>query len=358
MVGTRPDQDLARNLTRNAAAGDLASHAEIEAVLAHFLRDCCPAALSVNVAVHNRAASGLTCENWIFTVQWKFADRSEQQKMVLRKGRPGGPMEVSRAEEYRVLQALHAAAAFPTPAPLWLGAESNELGQPFLIMEFLKGKNDRGIIARDSTPLDVRIALAESSCRILADLHNLDWEEQKLQGLGAQYDAAGQVMSPLAYWRHQYEIFGLPLPETSKAIAWLAGNEPPTDRLALVHGDFRPGNMLIDEGRITAVLDWETAHISDPLEDVGWYTIPHHYREEHFVPGSFDLCDFLSLYGSLTGNGINPQALAFWQGVGVLKTMAMLARAQTESPQLYGELTAASLEPYAALFRKIRENAC
>ena len=48
------------------------------------------------------------------------------------------------------------------------------------------------------------------------------------------------------------------------------GVHPPV----LVHADFKPGNILLDGDRITALLDWELAHLGDPLEDLGWVTQP------------------------------------------------------------------------------------
>src|SRR4029078_9075954 len=72
-----------------------------------------------------------------------------------------------------------------------------------------------------------------------------------------------------------------PQPIARAAIRWMRRNPPPpAQRISIVHGDYRTGNFLHDgQGRILAILDWEMAHLGDPLEDLGWALDPlwsHH----------------------------------------------------------------------------------
>ena len=81
----------------------------------------------------------------------------------------------------------------------------------------------------------------------------------------------------LAYWKQVIETDSLhPQPIAAAAIRWLESNLPdPSGHLTLVHGDYRTGNYLYTpNGDITAVLDWEMAHIGDPLEDLAWSLDP------------------------------------------------------------------------------------
>lgn len=81
----------------------------------------------------------------------------------------------------------------------------------------------------------------------------------------------------LDYWASVIEADALhPQPIAEAARRWLERHlPPPGPRLALVHGDYRTGNLLYDgEGRIRGVLDWEMAHLGDPLEDLAWSLDP------------------------------------------------------------------------------------
>ena len=85
-------------------------------------------------------------------------------------------------------------------------------------------------------------------------------------------------------WRHEVarwekvidEDEREPQPIARAAIRWLKRNPPPpAQKISVVHGDYRTGNFLFDsDGNIRAILDWEMAHLGDPLEDLGWALDP------------------------------------------------------------------------------------
>jgi aminoglycoside phosphotransferase (APT) family kinase protein len=89
-----------------------------------------------------------------------------------------------------------------------------------------------------------------------------------------------------------------------------------------VHGDFRPANGLVHDGRLEVLLDWEFAHIGDPIEDVGWYCNPL-YRREHFIPGRWEPADFLRVYSERSGIAVDPEPLRFWEVLAVYKLAAL-----------------------------------
>ena len=97
------------------------------------------------------------------------------------------------------------------------------------------------------------------------------------------------------------------------AAEWLRDHlPPPPPRTVLVHGDFRPANVLVENGAFAVLLDWELSHLGDPLDDLGWYTTPL-YAREHFIPGVWEQADFLRRYTGLSGIAVDPAALRFWQ---------------------------------------------
>jgi len=61
-----------------------------------------------------------------------------------------------------------------------------------------------------------------------------------------------------------------PNPLLVEAFIWLKAHLPVAPRVSLLHGEYRPGNFLYEGSQIRAVVDWEYAHLGDPVEDLGW----------------------------------------------------------------------------------------
>src|SRR5262249_14893443 len=81
--------------------------------------------------------------------------------------------------------------------------------------------------------------------------------------------ALGQIEE----WERQVDEIGEPLPAVELGLRWLRANLPEPAVPSLVHGDYRLGNFIADENGLAAVIDWELAHLGDPVEDVGWLCI-------------------------------------------------------------------------------------
>jgi aminoglycoside phosphotransferase (APT) family kinase protein len=103
-----------------------------------------------------------------------------------------------------------------------------------------------------------------------------------------------------------------PEPELAFALNWLRTNAPANEVTTLVHGDFKPGNVLLDHGHVTAVLDWETVHLGDPHEDLGWVTNPLRQRE-HRIPGGWEPSDLMDRWAKHTGITPDLEAVRWWQ---------------------------------------------
>lgn len=109
-------------------------------------------------------------------------------------------------------------------------------------------------------------------------------------------------------------------PEFEFVLAWLRAHVPVSRYVTLVHGDFKPGNTLIADDEVVAVLDWETVHLGDPLEDLAWVTNPLRARE-HQIPNVWEDQAMVSYYRSATGREIDPPSLRWW---GVLANFKLL----------------------------------
>ena len=105
------------------------------------------------------------------------------------------------------------------------------------------------------------------------------------------------------------------------AFRWLAGNVPESGVARLVHGDFRVGNVMVDQRGLAAVLDWELAHIGDPMEDLGWLCGRswRYGRDELTCGGVGRREDLVRAYEAASGQSIDPNALRFWEVFGNLR---------------------------------------
>jgi len=107
-------------------------------------------------------------------------------------------------------------------------------------------------------------------------------------------------------------------PILSAALAWLKANPVVTDRVVIVHGDYRSGNYLYDDNGIIAMLDWELAHLGDPMEDLGWASMMFWGRDE-LAGGLMEREAFYSTYEQKTGHRVDRKRLFFYQVLGNAK---------------------------------------
>ena len=101
---------------------------------------------------------------------------------------------------------------------------------------------------------------------------------------------------------------------------------PPPEAATIVHGDFRTGNLMIDPAAgLTAVLDWELAHIGDPAEDIGWLCV-NSWRfgaVGHRAGGFGGLDELLEAYAAAGGTPPSEAHVSYWQMLGSLKWAVM-----------------------------------
>jgi aminoglycoside phosphotransferase (APT) family kinase protein len=105
------------------------------------------------------------------------------------------------------------------------------------------------------------------------------------------------------------------------ALRWLRGHDPgPPDRLTLVHGDFRHGNLIIGPDGLRAVLDWELAHLGDAMEDLGWICVNSWRFGEIDKPvGGFGSREELFAGYQAAGGRVDPDRVKFWEVMGTLR---------------------------------------
>ncbi len=198
------------------------------------------------------------------------------RKYVLRKKPPGELLPSAHAvdREYRVMAALQDTPV-PVPLVLTLCMDRDVIGTEFYVMEMVEGRvfQDPGLPG--FSPKERR-HFYDGFIRSLAALHSIDPETVGLSDFGRPQ---GFLARQVSRWTKQYKAT-----ETEKIdafdnlIEWLPQNLPEDDEVAIVHGDFRPGNVIIGNERpdIMALLDWELCTLGHPLADLGYFGALYH----------------------------------------------------------------------------------
>jgi aminoglycoside phosphotransferase (APT) family kinase protein len=264
-----------------------------------------------------RAGSGRSRDNWLFDL----ATDEDAEPLILRTDPEGGLIDTDRAVEFGVLQGLEK-SGLPTPVARWLDADGTALGRPSLIMRRLPGVCDYRVLRDPTRPLAERVGLARTFCALLAEVHAVDWATL---GLAATLPDPGPeaARAQLDQWAAILREDQLePWPEIEYAIAVLGERTPRSTGTVLVHADFKPGNILLDGDRVTALLDWELAHLGDPLEDLGWVTQPLR-AAEHTIEGAWEAADLIGHYERTAGTTVDPAALSWWVSFSAFKTAVM-----------------------------------
>lgn len=290
----------------------------------------------------DRVGVGRSRENWFFDLVTGGASES----LILRQDPDGGLVDTDRGTEFAVLRALEG-SALPVPRARWLDASGTWLGTPFLIMRRVDGTCDYRVLNGDR-PLAERRALAERFCELIADVHRTDW---RALGLDEALTDPGPdaALAELARWEAILRSDALePYPELELAIDALRATAPTSRRTALVHADFKPGNILLAGSEVAALLDWELAHLGDPLEDLGWVTQPLR-AVEHTIEGAWEATDLVAHYERVTGEPVDPAALRWWVVFSTFKTAVM------QVSGLRSFLEGRSDEPYRPTRRVLAE---
>ena len=219
---------------------------------------------------------------------------------------------VSLEDEAGVLRAA-ASAGVPVPEVVCVLGPEDGLGDGFL-MRWVDGETLGGRIVRSPGLADVRPRLARQCGEILARIHAVELEGGALSG-------RLRTMPPETCVREvwqRYRSLGAPAPMIDFSARWLLDHLPAPGRLTLVHGDFRNGNLIVTPKGIVAVLDWELAHIGDPVRDLGWLCVNSWRFGMRDLPvGGFgDTRELLDGYRSVSGVSVDESHLRFWQVFG------------------------------------------
>ena len=201
---------------------------------------------------------------------------------------------------------LRAALDSGVPVPR-IVAEDDE----HLVVERIAGETIPRKILRDAEYAPALPKLAAQCGEALAAIHSIPLD--RVPDLAAQADAVD-------IWRAMLDGFGQPHPTFELALRWLDARRPPATGTGVVHGDFRNGNLIVGPEGLRAVLDWELAHIGDPMEDLGWLCVKAwRFGVDRPVGGFGEREDLFAAYERASGQTIDPDVVLWWEVLGTLK---------------------------------------
>jgi aminoglycoside phosphotransferase (APT) family kinase protein len=206
------------------------------------------------------------------------------------------------------------AAGVPVPDLITWSADPEPLGLPFLIAERVEGETIPQRILRSQRYAAARDRLAQQYGAALGQIHRIPLDA--VAGLEDQ--------NPLAHYASVLAEIDEPHPALELGLRWLAANRPPAEERVVVHGDFRNGNGIVDEGGLRAIIDWELAHIGDPMEDLGWFCIRAWRFGAPLPVGGFGTYEqIIAGYGSVTDRTVDRDVLRWWQVMGTVRWAAI-----------------------------------
>jgi aminoglycoside phosphotransferase (APT) family kinase protein len=287
-VGTARDDDLADRL------GDfLAARLERDTVEVRGLR---------------RLSGGASRETWAFDLFDALDGSSEH--LILQRVR-AGPMAAafSMESESRLLAAA-ALAGVPVAPVVAASDDSSVVGSPFLVMGRIEGETIARRILRDDEFASARPMLVGQCAQAMAAIHRIATDVAPHLRASDPVEQLRALMDALRQTHPAFEL----------GLRWLDEHRPPTVEPRVVHGDFRLGNLMVGPDGLAAVLDWELAHLGDPMEDLGWICV-RAWRFGSVAPvagvGEYDeLCD---AYAAAAGVAVDTEVVRWWEALGTLR---------------------------------------
>jgi aminoglycoside phosphotransferase (APT) family kinase protein len=286
----------------------------LEPRLAAYIAGRMPEASDLRVAGLERISGGASRETYRFRLTWREAGQARERRLILRRDPPASLIDTERRVEFEAYRAF-ADSAVPVPRMLWLEEQDAALGHPFFIAEELAGFQASPQMLFAGAYDAVLPKVAERKWTILGEIARADPE-----ALGLTSAMAAPALD--ACWRRELDHWAgvldsseaEPQPIARAAIRWLRANPPPpAQKLAMVHGDYRTGNFLYDEaGEIHGILDWEMAHLGDPLEDLAWGLNPIWQFGRGLAGGLVPQDEAVAIWTRASGLAVDPAALHWW----------------------------------------------
>jgi aminoglycoside phosphotransferase (APT) family kinase protein len=285
----------------------------------------------VTITDLHRLVGGASKEMFCFALHHDGIEAPE--RLVLRMDPLESIIETSRRREAEILRAMR--GTVPVPEVRYVDHEGEFLGQSGVITSFVPGvtkpsaSGGAGVTGIGTDYGSSAALIAPQFLKNLIAIHDFDWRAASLPSFTPPAAHPKQAALWQANWYLRIWEQDAPeaLPLASLMRRWLRENAPESKELCVVHADYRMGNFMFDErsGEMTAVLDWELAHIGDFHEDVAYVTQKLfglvNEKGELMCCGLFPREEFLERYQKDSGRTIDPETLHYYEVLNAWKSV-------------------------------------
>jgi aminoglycoside phosphotransferase (APT) family kinase protein len=261
------------------AIGDQRDFEHTRAQLAAWLARQLPAAHDLAVSDLHAPGMGFSNETLLFDLTYRDGGAERCEPLVVRF-KPATQIfpEYDLGLQYRVMQLL-APTNVPVPRMRWQEPDPVVLGSSFYMMDRITGmvppdqpSYHAADVCTELTPAQ-RATLWWDGLEVMTRIHRLDWGAAGFGFLDAPRWGRTPLAQQLGYYDHylKWATNGAAHPTCDPALAWLRDHQPSHEPVSLCWGDSRIGNMLFDNCRCVAVLDWEMVTLGNPEQDLAWW---------------------------------------------------------------------------------------
>lgn len=282
--------------------------------LARFLAASAGAA-HADIRTVEKLSGGAIQDNYGLDIDLEGGAMAGRHALVLRTDAPSVIAEShGRAEEFALLKVAQDTGV-TVPEPLWLCTDPTVMGQDFYVMRRVAGGAAGHIVTKAAAEQGHGAELAAALARELARIHTISPDScaaASLAFLGEPpVDPAGAAIARL---RGHLDRHPLAHPALEWGLRWAERNKTSNAKISLVHNDFRTGNYMVDEGRLTAVLDWEFANWGEPAADIGWFCAKcWRFGTSGEAGGIADRETFYRAYEAASGRAVDAERVFYWE---------------------------------------------
>jgi aminoglycoside phosphotransferase (APT) family kinase protein len=350
----------------------------LPSVLSRWLSTVMPGGVTPSVTIESGVESnGMSSETIILTGRWSEEGRSIEQKWVARVAPTAEDVPVFPAyrldHQFEVIRQVGELTDVPVPRVRWIDDAGTVLGTPFFLMDHVDGIVPPDVMPYTfgdnwfaDAPAERQRELQDATVEVLAKLHSIPDAAQRF-GFLTEVDPPGDTALRRHFgWLNDWYEFAVPdigrSPTVERALAWLEENFP-TDvaasRPVLAWGDSRIGNVLYEDFRPVAVLDWEMAALGPAEIDVAWISWMHRFFQDLAVRvGMVGIPDFLGLdavaHAYRSAGGRPPRDLEWYETFAALRHAVITVRTSGRGVA-FGQMAAPDDPDDLIMFRHILE---
>jgi aminoglycoside phosphotransferase (APT) family kinase protein len=302
-----------------------------------------PGATEVRVGgVDIALATGFSNETVFFDVDWTEGGRARHERFVARVEPPTGALFPKQTPACLVsvevqFRAMELVARHGLPMCPLVGFEPDPavLGQPFFVMGFVDGVipadvprySEDGFLVTEATP-EQRGRMVRSGLQAMAGVHAIDWRAAGLEWLDGSSTAAPTQALQLELYRQFVtdQLKGRHHPVLFESLDWLEANDPHDERVGLVWGDSRLGNIIWRDYEAAVICDWEACALGPTEADVGWWLMFDRMSFDDLgaprMPGFPNREQMIAIYEEVAGREVRHPH--YWEVFGAMRFDAIM----------------------------------